>query len=58
MRFEEPYFMQNKDWYYHDEEEGKYKLTDKAPEQAKKSYDDFYKKKYRTDDDEDYEILI
>ena len=37
-----PYFMENKEWYYFDEEEFCYKLTDKAPPEAIKSYDDFY----------------
>lgn len=37
-----PYFMENKDWYVYDKEKGKYILTDKAPEEAKKSYDEFY----------------
>ena len=36
-----PYFMENEDWYYFDGE--KFVLTDKAPEKAKKSLDDFYK---------------
>ncbi len=40
----EPYFMNNEDWYYHDEKEWKYKLTDKAPEEAIKSYYEFYRK--------------
>lgn len=35
--------MTNKDWYYHDEEEFKYKLTEKATEKAKESYKEFYK---------------
>lgn len=39
---EEPYFMQNKEWYYFDEEDFKYKLTDKAPEKARKSYKEYY----------------
>ena len=34
--------MSNKEWYYHDEEEMKYKLTEKATEEAKKSYEEFY----------------
>lgn len=38
-----PYFMTNKDWYYHDEKEFKYKLTEKATEKAKESYKEFYK---------------
>lgn len=40
---EEPYFLTNKEWYYFDEEEWKYKLTDKAPPEAIKSYKKFYK---------------
>lgn len=40
---ERPYFMENKDWYYHDKEEYKYKLTDKAPKKAQESYKEFYK---------------
>ena len=42
MALDIPYFMQNPDWYYHDDKEGIYKLTDKAPEEARKSYKDFY----------------
>lgn len=38
-----PYFMKNKEWYYYDSKEIKYKLTDKAPEKAKDSYKEFYK---------------
>lgn len=38
----EPYFMKNKEWYYFDEEEFMYKLTDKATLRAKKSYKEFY----------------
>ena len=37
-------FLKNKDWYYWDEEEWKYKLTDKAPKEAIESYNKFYKK--------------
>ena len=37
-----PFFMENEDWFYFDEEEFCYKLTDKAPHEAIKSYDDFY----------------
>ena len=40
---EEPYFMQNEEWYYHDRKKCKYVLTDKAPEEAKKSYEEFYR---------------
>ena len=38
----EPYFMKNNDWYYFDEDEFVYKLTDKATEEAKKSYAEYY----------------
>lgn len=37
-----PYFMNKPDWYYFDEVEWKYKLTDKAPEKARRSYEEFY----------------
>lgn len=40
---ERPYFLTNEKWYYYDEEEGTYKLTEEAPEKAVKSYEDFYK---------------
>lgn len=39
---EEPYFLSNKDWYYYDEEDSCYKLTDKATKEAIKSYEEFY----------------
>ena len=38
-----PYFMTNKEWYYWDSKEWKYKLTDKAPQKAIDSYKKFYK---------------
>ena len=38
-----PYFMNNKEWYYWEYKEWKYKLTDKASEKAVKSYNQFYK---------------
>ena len=37
-----PFFMTNPTWYYFDEEEFCYKLTDKAPEKAIQSYNEFY----------------
>lgn len=40
---EMPYFLNNKEWYYYDEKEEKYKLTDKAPKEAVESYKQFYK---------------
>lgn len=44
MTLEKPYFMSNKEWYYHDKENMMYKLTDKANEEAKQSYEKFYRK--------------
>ena len=43
MYVEQPYFLTNEEWYYFDEEEFKYKLTDKATDKAKESYKKFYK---------------
>ena len=34
--------MKNNEWYWHDEEKGCYKLTDKATEKVKQSYKEFY----------------
>lgn len=42
MKVKEPYFMKNKEWYYFDENEFKYKLTANAPPEAVKSYNEFY----------------
>ena len=39
---EAPYFITNEEWYYYDEEKEIYKLTDKAPEKAKQSYEEYY----------------
>lgn len=39
----EPYFLSNPAWYYYDEEDLTYKLTEEATPEAKKSYKDFYK---------------
>lgn len=39
---EMPYFFINKEWYYYDGKEKKYKLTDKATKEAIQSYYDFY----------------
>lgn len=46
MVSEEPYFMQNKEWYTFDESAFMYKLTDKAPQEAVDSYNDYYKNVY------------
>lgn len=42
MTLPEPYFLTNKEWYYFDEDEFCYKLTDKATDKAKESYKEFY----------------
>ena len=39
---EVPYFFRDEDWYYYDEEEEIYKLTDKAPVLAMVSYEEYY----------------
>ena len=40
-----PYFMENKEWYYYDEEEHCWKLTGKAPREAIESYEKFYEER-------------
>ena len=42
MTTEKPYFLENEAWYYFDEDEFCYKLTDKAPKKAVDSYNEFY----------------
>ena len=37
-----PYFLTNEEWYYYDEKEYKYKLTDKATPEAIESYNEYY----------------
>jgi len=37
-----PYFLTNSKWYYYDDDEGTYKLTEEAPEEATKSYNEYY----------------
>lgn len=39
----EPYWHKNKDWYYWDSKDQKYKLTNKAPQKAIDSYKEYYK---------------
>ena len=46
MRTQEPYFMKDPEWYYHDEDDFCYKLTDKAPQKAIESYKEFYSDEY------------
>lgn len=57
LKFEQPYFFQNEEWYYYDGKKNKYFLTDKAPEEAKKSYEEFYNPPYEYDAF-DYGILM
>lgn len=42
MTTEKPYFMENSEWFYFDESEWKYKLTEKATKEAIESYHEFY----------------
>lgn len=49
MILNEPYFLTNESWYYYDEDELMYKLTDEAPPKARESYAEFYAE---TDGDE------
>ena len=42
MTSETPFYMTNNEWYYFDKENWCYRLTDKAPEEAIKSYNEFY----------------
>jgi hypothetical protein len=41
MTIDKPYFMNDPKWYYFDFKQKKYVLTDKAPEKAKESYEEF-----------------
>lgn len=43
---DEPYFMNNEEWYYYDYSKKKYMLTKKAPKKAKDSYKEFYSQVY------------
>ena len=38
---DKPYFMEKEEWFYFDGE--KFVLTDKAPEKAKESLEEFYR---------------
>ena len=49
----EPYFMLNEDWYYFDEEDWCYRLTDKAPKEAVESYTEFYSEEIEIDENGD-----
>ena len=39
MTVEKPYFQQNPEWFYYDEKKGMLSLTDKAPQEAYASYE-------------------
>ena len=47
MTQEKPYFLTNKEWYYYDEEEYCWKLTEKAPPEAVKSYKEYYEAQFK-----------
>jgi len=47
VKVEKPLFMNNPEWYYFDDSEFCYKLTDKAPEKAKQSYKEYYSEVYQ-----------
>lgn len=53
---EKPYFLENEEWYKFNEEEWKYELTDKAPQEAIDSYNDFYNYNIKTDNDGNIDI--
>lgn len=52
----QPYFFENEEWYYYDGKKNKFFLTEKAPEEARKSYEEFYNPPYHYDFF-DYQIL-
>lgn len=39
---EPPYFMTNEEWYYIDEKDGRLRLTDAAPPEARRSYEEYH----------------
>ena len=47
-----PYFYTNPEWWYYDGEI--YKLTDKATQEAKDSYEQYYKELESCDDEMDF----
>ena len=57
MTIGKPYFMTNKEWYYYDESAEDYKLTDKAPPEAIKSYKEFYEQ-FEPYEDENGEWVV
>ena len=57
MRSGKPYFMENEEWYYFDEKDFKYKLTDKATNKAIESYNEWYKDKTYEDENGDFWMI-
>jgi len=53
LKVNKPYFMINEEWYYYDVKTFKYKLTDKAPQEAIDSYNEYY-----NDNDIEYDVNI
>lgn len=53
MVFLNIYFLKNEEWYAYNENEDKYELTDKAPYEARISYEAYYQleKEMLNDDD-------
>lgn len=60
MQIARPYFMENEEWYYedYDDYERGYKLTDKAPAEAVKSYEEFYEELESTTIDPDFDEYL
>lgn len=48
--------MKNEEWYYFDEKDFMYKLTNKAPKEAVKSYKEFYDYSKMDNDLEDHKL--
>lgn len=42
MQTDKPYFLKNSKWFTFNEEECRYELTEGAPAEAVKSYEEFY----------------
>lgn len=51
MISEIPLFLTNDDWYYYDEDELCYKLTENAPAEARASYELYYEQVERIEGD-------
>ena len=51
-----PHFMDKDEWYFYDEKEHRYKLTERAPETARKIYEEFYRL-IETDENDDYRAV-